>query len=177
MGEIDLSTAIELSSPYPYTLVVTVDKQGKPNVMGAAWWTFTSVQPPMIAVSIGHPRYTHECLQSCKEFVVCFPSKEQAKAAWFCGTKSGRAMDKFADAGLKVAPAKVVKPPIIEGVTVAYECKVVAEMVCGDHTLFSGEVVAIHGDPQKAKHLYSVHYRKLVSIDWQGAVDFNLEYK
>ncbi len=102
MGEIDLSTAIELSSPYPYTLVVTVDKQGKPNVMGAAWWTFTSVQPPMIAVSIGHPRYTHECLQSCKEFVVCFPSKEQAKAAWFCGTKSGRAMDKFAAAGLMV---------------------------------------------------------------------------
>jgi flavin reductase (DIM6/NTAB) family NADH-FMN oxidoreductase RutF len=86
-------------------------------------------------------------------------------------------MDKFAAAGLRVAPAKVVKPPIIEGVTVAYECKVVAEMVCGDHTLFSGEVVAIHGDPQKARHLYSVHYRKLVSIDWQGAVDFNLEYK
>jgi len=131
----------------------------------------------MIAVFIGHPRYTHERLQSCKEFVLCFPSQEQAKAAWFCGTKSGRAMDKFAAAGLRVAPAKVVKPPIIEGVTVAYECKVVAEMVCGDHTLFSGEVVAIHGDPQKARHLYSVHYRKLVSIDWQGAVDFNLEYK
>jgi len=102
MGEIDLSTAIELSSPYPYTLVVTVNKQGKPNVMGVAWWTFTSVQPPMIAVSIGHPRYTHECLQSCKEFVLCFPSQEQAKAAWFCGTKSGRAMDKFAAAGLMV---------------------------------------------------------------------------
>jgi len=86
-------------------------------------------------------------------------------------------MDKFAAAGLKATPAKVVKPPIIEGITVAYECKVVAEMVCGDHTLFSAEVVAIHGDPQKAQHLYSVHYRKLVSIDWQGSVDFNLEYK
>ncbi|MGB8707019.1 MAG: hypothetical protein WCD72_03600 [Dehalococcoidia bacterium] len=34
MGEIDLSTAIELSSPYPYTLVVTVDKQGKPKRHG-----------------------------------------------------------------------------------------------------------------------------------------------
>ena len=177
MVEIDLSTAIELSSPYPYTLVVTVDKQDKPNAMGVAWWTFTSVVPPMIAISIGHPRYTHECLQSCKEFVLCFPSQEQAKAAWLCGTKSGRAMDKFAAAGLKAASAKVVKPPIIEGATVAYECKVVAELVCGDHTLFSAEVVAIHGDPQKAKHLYSVHYRKLVSIDWQGAVDFDLEYR
>ena len=177
MDKIDLSTAIELSSPYPYTLVVTVDKDGKPNVMGAAWWTFTSVQPPMMAISIGHPRYTHECLQSTKEFVVCFPSEEQAKAAWICGTKSGRNVDKFNVCGFKTTPADVVKAPIIEGATVAYECKVVAELVCGDHTLFSGEVVAIHGDPQKAKHIYSVHYRKLVSIDWQGVVDFNLEYK
>ena len=177
MGEIDLSTAIELGSPYSYTLVVTVDKQGKPNVMGAAWWTFTSVQPPMIAISIGHPRYTHECIQNCKEFVLCFPSEEQAKAAWFCGTKSGRDTDKFAATGFEEAPSKMGKPPIIEGVTVAYECKVVAELECGDHTLFSGEVVAIHGDPQKAKHLYSVHYRKLVSIGSQGAIDFDLEYK
>src|SRR4030043_1477330 len=114
MGEIDLSTAIELGSPYSYTLVVPVDKQGKPTAMGAAWWTFTSVQPPMIAISIGHPRYTHECLQSNKEFVLCFPSEEQARAAWLCGTKSGRTTDKFAAAGLKAAPAKVVKPPIIE---------------------------------------------------------------
>ena len=177
MAEMDLSTAIELGSPYPYTLVVTVDKKDKPNVMGAAWWTFTCVQPPMIAVSIGHLRYTHECLQNCREFVLCFPSEEQAKAAWFCGTKSGRVMDKFAATGFKVAPSKMVKPPIIEGATVAYECKVVAEMECGDHTLYNGEVVSTYGDPQKAKHLYSVHYKKLVSIGSQGAIDFDLEYK
>ncbi len=177
MAEIDLSKALELSSPYPYTLLTSVDKQGKPNVMGVAWWTFTCLQPPMIAVAVGHPRYTHECIQSCREFVLCFPSEAQAKAAWLCGIKSGRNTDKFAAAGLKAAPAKVVKPPLIEGVTVAYECKVVAEMPCGDHTLFSGEVVAIHGDPKTPKHLYSVHYRKLVSIDWQGATNFGLEYK
>lgn len=177
MDKIDLSTAIELSSPYPYALVVTVDKQGKPNVMGVAWWTFTSVQPPMMAISVGHARYTHECLESNKEFVVCLPSEEQAKAAWICGTKSGRVLDKFEAGGFKTAPASVVKPPLIEGVTVAYECKVVDQLVCGDHTLFSSEVVAIHGDPKKAKHIYSVHYRKLVSIDWQGSVNFDLDYK
>jgi len=86
-------------------------------------------------------------------------------------------VDKFAAAGFKTIPATNLKPPIIEGVTAAYECKVVGELVCGDHTLFNGEIVAIHGDPQKPKHIYSVHYRKLVSIDWQGEADFNLEYK
>jgi flavin reductase (DIM6/NTAB) family NADH-FMN oxidoreductase RutF len=177
MKEIDHNIAAELGSPYPYTLVVTLDREAKPNAMGMVWWTLTSLEPLMIAISVGHSRYTHECLEEgCKEFVLCFPSEEQAKAAWICGTKSGRDMDKFAKAGLIATPSKVVRPPIIERSTVAYECKVVGQMECGDHTLYNGEVVAVHGDPEKAKHLFSVHYR-LVSIDYKGNIDFSIEYK
>lgn len=177
MKEIDLGKAIELGSPYPYTLVVTVDKEGKPNIMGVSWWTLTCVQPPMIAISIGHTRYTHECLENCKEFVICFPSEEQAKGAWLCGTKSGRKATKIAEAGFTTIPSKVVRPPVIDGSTLAYECKVIWQMECGDHTLYNAEAMAIHGDPQKAKHLFSIHYTKLVSIDQQGNVDFSIEYK
>lgn len=177
MKGIDQNTAIELASPYPYTLVVTVDKGGKPNVMGVSWWTFTCLQPPMIAISIGHGRYTHECLESCPEFVLCFPSEGQAKAAWLCGTRSGREIDKFAETKLRTVPAKVVRPPIIDDCTVAYECKVVGRMECGDHTLYNGEVVAVYGDPDRAKHLYSIHYRKLVSLDYKGSINFNVQYK
>ena len=177
MKEIDLRTAIELGSPYPYTLVVTLDEKSKPNAMGVSWWTFTSLRPLMIAISVGHPRYTHECLEGCKEFVLCFPSQEQARVAWLCGTKSGRKTDKFQEAGLTTIPSKVVRPPIIEGSTVAYECKVVGQMECGDHTLYNGEVVAIHGDPERTRHLFSIHYTRLVSIDYQGNFDFGIEYK
>jgi flavin reductase (DIM6/NTAB) family NADH-FMN oxidoreductase RutF len=177
MEDMDLHTAIELGSPYPYTLVITVDRQGKPNTMGLSWWTFTSLQPPLIAISVGHNRYTHECLESGKEFVLCFPAEEQAKAAWFCGIKSGRKTDKFAATDLATAPSKVVKPPIIKGSTVAYECKVVGQLECSDHTLYNGEVVAIHGDPKRAKHLFSIHYAKLISIDFKGNLEMNLEYK
>ncbi len=177
MKEMDLHTAIELGSPYPYTLVVTLDKQGKPNVMGLSWWTFTSLQPPMIAISVGHGRYTHECLEDGKEFVICFPSAEQARAAWLCGIKSGRKVDKFAAAGLTTSPAKIVKPPLIKGATAAYECKVMGQLECSDHTLYNGEVVAIHGSSQQAKHLYSIHYAKLISIDCKGNLDMNIEFK
>ena len=37
MKEIDLNAGIELASPYTYTLVVTLDGQAKPNVMGLSW--------------------------------------------------------------------------------------------------------------------------------------------
>ena len=177
MNEIALDTAIELGSPYPYTLVVTLDKQGKPNIMGLSWWTFTSLQPPMIAVSIGQTRYTHECIQGCMEFVICFPSKEQARAAWLCGIQSGRKTDKFADTGLTTTPSKVVGPPIIERATVAYECKVVGILECGDHTLYNGEVVAIHGNPELKKHLYTIHYRKLIAVDREGMVDSSVQLR
>jgi flavin reductase (DIM6/NTAB) family NADH-FMN oxidoreductase RutF len=175
--EIDLNKAIELGSPYPYALVVTLDKEQRPNVMGLSWWTFTSLQPPMIAISVGHPRYTHKCLESCREFVLCFPSEELAKGAWICGIRSGAKVNKLLEAKLETVPSKVVKPPIIERSTVAYECKVVAQMECGDHTLYNGEVVAVHGDPQRAKHLCSIHYRKLISLDYQGNINLDIPYK
>ena len=131
----------------------------------------------MIAISLGRPRYTHEGLEACKEFVLCFPSEQQAKGAWVCGTKLGRNTDEFEEAKLAAVPARVVSPPIIEGSTVTHECKVVDQMECSDHTLYNGEVVAIHGDTERAKHVFSIHYTRLVSIEYRGNLDFNIEYK
>jgi flavin reductase (DIM6/NTAB) family NADH-FMN oxidoreductase RutF len=174
MQEISWNEAIELGSPYPYALATTVGKDGRPNIIGLAWWTIISWEPPMIAISVGFGRYSHECLEHCGEFVLCLPAEEQKEGAWLCGTTSGNKTDKFSKASFQQVRATVVAPPIIEGSTVAYECKVINSVVTGDHTLFIGEVVAIHGSPEKARHLYSVHYRRLVSIDCKGHCNFEL---
>lgn len=126
----------------------------------------------MIAISIGHARYSHECIEYCKEFVLCFPSEDQKEGAWLCGTRSGMDIDKFKAAGFKAIPSKAVKPPLISGSTTAYECTVVDKVETGDHTLYIGEVMATHGTPEKTKHLYSIHYRKLVSLDYKGNANF-----
>ena len=177
MQELDKHKAFELASPYPYTLAVTLDKRERPNIIGLSWWMFTSWQPLMIAISVGHQRYSHECLELHREFVLCFPSEGQEKDAWLCGIKSGKKIDKFQETSFKPVHSKFVKPPIIDGVTVAYENKIVDQIKTGDHTIFIAEVVAIHGNPQKLNHLYSVHYTKLVSIGSQGDINLDLEYK
>ena len=177
MKEIDKHQAFELASPYPYTLAVTLDKRDRPNIIGLSWWMFTSWKPLMIAISISHQRYTHECLEHNNEFVLCFPSEGQEKDAWICGTKSGKKVDKFKETGFKPVHSIIVKPPMIEGSTVAYECKVVDHLKTGDHTVFIAEVVAIHGNPKKINHIYSIHYTKLVSIGSQGDIRFDLKYK
>jgi flavin reductase (DIM6/NTAB) family NADH-FMN oxidoreductase RutF len=177
MKEIDKHQAFELASPYPYTLAVTLDKRDRPNIIGLSWWMFTSWKPLMIAISISNQRYTHECLEHNKEFVLCFPSEGQEKDAWTCGTKSGRKVDKFKETGFKPVHSKIVKPPMIEGSTAAYECQVVDQVKTGDHTVFIAEAVAIHGNPEKINHIYSIHYTKLVSIGSKGDMNFDLKYK
>lgn len=174
MQEITSDDAVRLGSPYSYVLGVTIDKAGKPNAIGLCWWTFTSTKPRLIAISISPERYSMECLDHCGEFVLCFPNEEQKDGAWLCGTVSGKNTDKFEEAGFKAVASKVVKPPIIEGSTVAYECKVVDKFRTGDHTLYIGEVVAIHGTPEKPEHLYTVHYTDVVSLSSKGKANFEL---
>jgi flavin reductase (DIM6/NTAB) family NADH-FMN oxidoreductase RutF len=176
MKEINRHDAFELASPYPYTLAVTMDQRDRPNIIGLSWWMFTSWNPLMIAISVGHQRFSHECLKHHNEFVLCFPSEEQAKDAWFCGRKSGRELDKFQHTAFKPVHSREVKPPMIDGVTVAYECRIVNHIDTGDHTMFIADVVAIHGEPEKARHLYSIHYTSLISLDCKGNITQDLKY-
>ena len=175
MKEIDRNKAFELASPFPYVLAVTLDKRERPNIIGLSWWMFTSWDPLMIAISVGNEKYSHECLIHNKEFTLCFPSEGQEKDAWLCGTKSGKAIDKFQETGFKPVHSKNIKPPMIEGSTVAYECKVVKHLETGDHTQHIANVVAINGSPEKVNHLYSIHYTKLISIGSKGEVKLDLK--
>ncbi len=173
LKELSWEEAIKLASPYPYVLAVTVDKNGKPNAIGLGWWTYVSWEPPMIAIAVGPERYSYECLEYCGEFVLCFPAEDQWRGAWHCGTVSGRGRDKLAEAGLKTIPAEVVRPPLIEGATVCYECRVKERVKAGDHELFIADVVAIHGDPGKHKHLYSIGYERLTSLSHREVTPFS----
>lgn len=177
MKEIDRNEAFELASPFPYVLAVTLDKRERPNIIGLSWWMYTSWDPLMIAISVGHQKYSHECLTHHGEFTLCFPSEGQEKDAWLCGTKSGKDLDKFQETSFKPVHSNNIKPPMIEDATVAYECKVVKQIETGDHTLYIANVVAINGNPEKKNHLYSVHYTKLISLGSKGDIKLDLEYK
>lgn len=177
MKEISWNKAIELGSPYPYVLVTTISDKGRPNIIGISWWTIVSWNPRMMAIVVGLNKQTSRNLEHNKEFVVCFPSEEQVKGAWFCGTVSGKKYDKFKETGFKAVPSKVVRPPIIANSTLAYECQVVSEVKTGDHILYIADVVAIHGSPELAKHLVTIRYDKLISMDYKGYLNFDLEFK
>jgi flavin reductase (DIM6/NTAB) family NADH-FMN oxidoreductase RutF len=171
LKEMNWKDAVTIASPYPYLLVTGMDKDGKANAMGVGWWSFTSMNPPLMLVSIGKPRYTLECIRHTKDFVACFPSEEQAAGAWLCGGKTGRGRDKLTEAGLSTIPAKLVRAPIIAGCTAAFECRAANEVETGDHIVIVGEIVACHGDTEKSMHLYSVFYSQLIAMNTAGTVN------
>ena len=104
----------------------------------------TSGQPLMLAVSINPQNYSNQLVREAGEFVIAFPTVGQGPAVWYCGSHSGRDVDKIAHTGLELMPAAEIRTPLLRGAVANFECRLVQQMDVGDHTLFVGEVVAAH---------------------------------
>jgi len=145
-----------MSRPQRVLLAVSVDSEGKADIIPLGWHMQTSFDPWMVAISVGHSRHSHTLISEAKEFVLAAPSEEMADDVLYCGTHSGRNVDKFAETGLTPAPAKLVKPPLIAECIANPECVLKYALETGDHTIFVGEVVAAHVSNEPKRNLLSI---------------------
>jgi flavin reductase (DIM6/NTAB) family NADH-FMN oxidoreductase RutF len=123
-------------------MATCIGRDGKPNIITLGMYMPISSRPPMVCIGVAPQRYSHRLIEETGEFVVNVPSIDLEEQMHYCGVKSGRDVDKFKETGLTPVPAKKVKSPLIEECFGHLECRVVQSHVCGDHTLFVGEVVA-----------------------------------
>jgi flavin reductase (DIM6/NTAB) family NADH-FMN oxidoreductase RutF len=131
-------------APVPAVLVSCGGTKGfKPNLITIAWTGSICSDPPMLSISIRPERHSFGIIQSTQEFVVNIPSLAQAKITDWCGMKSGRNVDKFAETGLTQAQALKVQVPIVLECPINVECKVRQSFNLGSHTMFLAEVVAV----------------------------------
>ena len=154
MKQIDPGASWGRVRPEWTALVVSWDaRNDRPDIITLGWTMHTSGRPSMAAISIGHPRYSHELITKEGEFVLAYPNARMGDAAMYCGTHSGRDVDKFAHTDLVPLPTKIVKPPLIQDAVVNMECKVVGTLDTGDHTIFVGEIVAAYEEPEEKEIL------------------------
>ena len=144
MNQVDPSIAVGRRFPESVVFIVAPDGDGPPNVMPAGWSMLTSNDPLMIAVSVGLPRHTHSLLEEADDFVVAFPSAAHKADIEFCGSNSGRDVDKIDESGLEVAAAAEISTPIIVDAAACFECLPAGALRTGDHRIFVGEIVAAH---------------------------------
>lgn len=144
---------IELSrytrpQPTPVVMATCIDKKGNANIITLGMYMPISHRPPLVCIGVAPRRYSHKLIEESGEFVVNSPPIGLEKEMHYCGTESGRRFDKFKETDLTPIPSLKVKPPRIEECFGHLECKVVQSVICGDHTLFVGEVVATTVDAE-----------------------------
>ena len=127
----------------PYMIVTSSDGK-QSDAMTTVWASQVSHKPPMLMISVGKSRKTHELIEKSGEFVVNTLKQSQKKIADYCGKTSLAEHDKINEQHIPTESANKVKAPLLKESPSSMECKVVSKQDCGDHTVFIGEVVAAH---------------------------------
>ncbi len=117
----------EFMEQIPGGAFLTAGYNGKANTMTIGWANAGIIWgKPILMVMVRYSRYTYELLEKSKEFTVSIPlSGDLKKQLALCGSKSGKDIDKFKEAGLSPVQGKTVAAPIIKECDLFYECKVV----------------------------------------------------
>lgn len=115
---------------------------------------------PVLMIAVRNSRHTYGLLEKGADFTVSVPKADMRVALAFCGTKSGRDVDKFAAQDLKTVPAKTTASPVIAVAGIHFECRIIVKtpmdpaLMAGDladlypekdyHTLYFGEILSCY---------------------------------
>ena len=132
--------------PVPAVMVSVAAPGEKPNIITVAWAGTINSDPPMLSISVRTDRYSHDIIEKTGEFVVNLVNEPLTRATDFCGVRSGRDVDKFAE--MKLTPVAVdgVSVPAIEESPVNLACQVTDIIPLGSHDLFLAKIVSVTVD-------------------------------
>ena len=141
---------------------LTVKAGSALNTMTIGWATFGFIwQKPIMMVAVRLSRHTFGIIEKGQDFTVTIPSGDMSKEIAFCGSKSGRDVDKFKMCKLEIISSQKVVSPIIKIPGYHYECKIIYKSAMNEafldknydtslypqkdyHTLYFGEILACY---------------------------------
>ena len=118
--------------PVPAVMVSCRRPGEKANIITVAWAGTVCTSPAMVSISLKPERYSYQIIRDTGEFVINLTTERLARAADFCGVRSGRDLDKFQAAGLTPEPAEHVGAPLIKESPVNLECRVTQVLKLGE---------------------------------------------
>lgn len=133
--------------PLPAVMVSCGREGEKPNIITVAWAGTICSDPAMVSISVRPNRYSYDIIRETGEFVINLTTKKLVKATDYCGVRSGRDVDKFAEMHLTPGKAEHLKyAPTIEESPVNIECRVTEVKELGAHHMFLAEVLGVTVD-------------------------------
>ena len=151
--------------PIPPVMVSCARQQEKPNIITVAWAGNICSSPAMLSISVRPERYSYDIIKETGEFVVNLTNKKTARAADWCGVRSGRDYDKFKEMNLTPLESNQVSVPGIAECPVNIECKVKQIIPLGSHDMFIAEVLCVDVDDSylDEKGRFDMHKAGLVA--------------
>ena len=134
--------------PLPAVLISCGENEQEYNLFTVAWTGTVCTNPPMCYISVRPERHSYEIIKRTGEFVINLTTASLARATDWCGVRSGRDYDKFAEMGLTAEAAAGVKAPIVAESPVAIECRVKQIVPLGSHDMFIADVVNVLVDEE-----------------------------
>ena len=132
--------------PVPAALITCAQEGKKPNIITISWIGIVNSEPPMLSISIRQNRHSYDMVKVSGDFVVNLTFDRNLKEVDFCGTKSGKNHDKFAEMNLTPMKASIVSAPLIKECPINHECVVRQSHLLGSHEVFIAEIVKTHID-------------------------------
>jgi len=126
--------------------VISVGKGENANLITLAYVGKMCMNPPIIAIGINKKRYSYNLIEEHGEFAINYPRKDQIRDVDYCGTRTGKEVNKWVELGLKKEKGSIIEVPLIKEFPLNMECKVVNKVELGSHVCYFGEVVATHCD-------------------------------
>ena len=141
---------------------LTVKSGNALNTMTIGWATFGIVwSKPVLMVAVRSSRHTFGIIEAANDFTVTVPAGDMQKETAYCGSKSGRDVDKFKICNLETASSRQVASPIIKTRGRHYECHIIYKSAMDPahfdkdydsslypkkdyHTLYFGEILACY---------------------------------
>ena len=131
------------------------DNNENTNTMTIAWGNLGFMwNKPVFTVMLRYSRHTYKLIENAKDFTVSFPTQDQLKEELsFCGSKSGKNLNKFEELNLKIEDGKKVKSPIISDCDIHLECKIIYKQAI-DASGMNEYVENIYGEEKDYHVLY-----------------------
>ena len=155
--------------PLPVTLVSSIGRDGQANIMVVTYIAGINEEPPMFGIGIRPQKYSNTLIKQTKEFVINIPTLNLIQEIDYCGTHSGRDVQKFNQLKLTAIKAKKVKTPLISECPINIECKLRQIIKLPSHDFFIGEVVALNIDQEiinNKKNKYGVLLPKFEKLSF-----------
>ena len=132
--------------PLPAMMVSCGATPDEYNVFTASWVGTICSDPAMCFVSIRQSRHSYEIVKRNMAFTLNLTNEDHARATDWCGVRSGRDYNKFAE--MNRTPMKGVKvdAPYINEAPMSIECRVKQIIHLGTHDMFIADVMNVLAD-------------------------------